>query len=441
VLDQFMQLVGELKSKGADQILIKSLANNDNSKQQIYLGGNFEVVRAIPSGDVYSDGMSSKGPIFKAPLKMFWIDVNGETAEAPNAQLILYPKYPEVRMSGFLKGCKKDSEIVPRELMQPPTKEQRAERGDRNRFLILGIVPGKEIYVYCSDWQSELSTYLSSELEEGRFESVSSVLYRFDSQTTESSKSKLLKKLYEVYESGEIESCRLDKDGNTIPYKAQNGAGYTLEAQFDITPNGCSDPDFMDWELKVHSKSAVTLMTPEPNIGSYLDSLYDFLKNYGSQRDGERLDFTGKHVVGKLNEKSSLTMRLEGFDPETDDIVDPEGGLFLRDDAGNLAAGWKFDKLITHWKNKHSNTCFVASEKMQSDKIYYKFGPKITLGIGTDLDKFLKALYTSTIYYDPGINMKLVEGKWKPKKRNQFRVSWKNISALYSKLEQYDLSD
>ena len=44
---------------------------------------------------------------FKASLKFSWLDDEGVTHFAPNSQLILYPKYPEVRFSGFLKGCVK----------------------------------------------------------------------------------------------------------------------------------------------------------------------------------------------------------------------------------------------------------------------------------------------------------------------------------------------
>lgn len=38
------QLVARFKALGANRIFCKHLAENDNSKQQIYLGGNFEVL-------------------------------------------------------------------------------------------------------------------------------------------------------------------------------------------------------------------------------------------------------------------------------------------------------------------------------------------------------------------------------------------------------------
>ena len=91
-LSEFQILVDKLKSQGAKRVFIKPLANNDNSKQQIYLGSDFEVIRAIPSGDVSSAGISKKGAIFKAPLDFYWINLDGATDLAPNAQIILYDK-------------------------------------------------------------------------------------------------------------------------------------------------------------------------------------------------------------------------------------------------------------------------------------------------------------------------------------------------------------
>ena len=35
--------------------------------------------------------------------------------------------------------------------------------------------------------------------------------------------------------------------------------------------------------------------------------------------------------------------------------------------------------------------------------------------------------------------MKLLKGKWKPKKRNQFRISWRDIDALYVELREVSL--
>lgn len=447
-MTSFTAITEQMRKLGATQIIFKALANNDNTKQQIYLGGDFDIIKAIPSGEVYAGKKSKKGPIFKAPLDFCWIDVDGNTEQAPNAQIILYPKYPEIRMSGFLKGTDKNKDITPRHLMQPPTNEERAERILLHRYLILGVNK-KSVWAYCTSWQDSVAQELEKLISEGSANTVASVFHELPN-VGPTSEEKLLTKLKEVHELGEIESCRLDKDGVLKSYKAQNGAGYTLEAQFGITPNGSPDPDFMDWELKAHSGSVVTLMTPEPNMGIYIEEgLKVFLDSYATRKQPKRLDFASIHKVGMFNEKTSLTMNMEGYDPESGEIVDPDGGLILRDLDGNLAAGWRFAKVIDHWKNKHANTCYVSysANKALGSVPRYQFGPKVTLGKDTSLTHFLKGLYTSIIYYDPGVNMKLEfskklgEEKWTPKKRNQFRAKWKEVNQLYNNVRKLNLQD
>lgn len=428
-----------MRNLGATRIIFKPLANNDNTKQQIYLGADFDVIRVIPSGDIYASGTSKKGPIFKAPLNFYWIDENGNTDHAPNSQIILYPKYPEIRMSGFLSDTNRKLTITPRHLMQPPTREEREARLKTHRYLILGVNKDT-VWAYCTSWQDTLAEELCVLVINEKATIVASVFYE-QPKVGKTSEEKLLEKLRQVCETGPIESCRLKADGTKIPYKAQNGAGYTLEAQFGITPNGCADPDFMDWELKSHSGSVVTLMTPEPNTGSYIDGgLKVFLDQYATNNQPERLDFASRHEVNKENRKTTLTMRMEGYDPKSGQIIDPEGGLMLRDRDGNLAAGWRFDKVIEHWKRKHSNTCYITYKACKDNEFpTYHYGPDITLGQGTSLEHFLRGLHSCAIYYDPGINMKFKDGKWKPKKRNQFRVKWKDLYRLYDSLRKLDL--
>lgn len=99
------QLQAMMEAKGCTSILVKQLAANDNSKNQVYLGGNFEAVNCFPNLNITPDATGSHGPVFKAPLRFVWVDASGLEYAAPATQLILYPQYPEVRVSGFLKGC------------------------------------------------------------------------------------------------------------------------------------------------------------------------------------------------------------------------------------------------------------------------------------------------------------------------------------------------
>lgn len=432
----FQVLIDQLKRLGAKRIFIKPLANNDNSKQQIYLGSDFDVIKAIPSGEIRADGISSKGMIFKAPLNFYWVSLGGQIERAPNTQIIFYPKYPETRLSGFLRGTAAGSTVTPSKLMRAPTKAEREKRGTKKRYLVLGF-NNDSVWAYCTDWEGQLNAEITDRLKSLTL--ATSVFYEYK-QSSKTSEQRLLEKLLRLYLHGPISSCRLNKYNELIPYKAQNGAGYTLEAQFGITPNGSTDPDFMDWELKAHGRNAVTLMTPEPTKGLYIDDLFNFLKAHGTNLKENRMDFASRHTVGETNIKSGLTMHLEGYDPKTGDIIDPSGGLALRDHQNVLAAYWGFDKLVDHWKKKHSNTCFVTYQRIQGMPPSFHYGPHIILGKGASLDLFLRALYQSVIFYDPGVNMKLDNGKWRPKKRNQFRVRWTDIDKLYQQIKKIDLS-
>ena len=82
------------RQAGATRLVVKQLAENDNSKQQIYLGGDFKVLNDLPHGEVQANS-DTKIQTFKASLNFFWLTENGEFEKAPNAKLILYPAYPE----------------------------------------------------------------------------------------------------------------------------------------------------------------------------------------------------------------------------------------------------------------------------------------------------------------------------------------------------------
>lgn len=432
----FEKICSVMESMDVERIIIKKLANNDNSKQQIYLGSDYSVIQDLPIGEIKNSGMSSKGAIFKASIDLFWITLDGEKEKAPGSQIILYPKYPEIRLSGIIANC----EISPSHLMKPPTKKERESRNNKHRYLIIGI-KSDHILSYMTSWDDDASTEISSEIENEKFSHVFSVFYEI-SKFKQESKNILIKKLKEIHAQGFIKSRRLDKEGNLIAYKAKNGAGFTLESFFGIIPNGKSEPDFIDWELKAHSGSVVTLMTPEPNTGTYIEDIHLFMHNYHSSKKENRLDFASIHKVGNKNDRTGLILRLEGYNFRTNKIEDPNGGLFLRNSSGELVAGWSFEKLLNHWKRKHAKTCFVSYEIQDSGSDrYYLYGPSITLATGAELERFFTALGTSIIYYDPGINIKYSNGSSIVKKRNQFRIKWKNIDGIYKKIERLDLRD
>ncbi|MFJ2530274.1 MvaI/BcnI family restriction endonuclease [Pseudomonas helmanticensis] len=426
-----------MRRLGARRVVFKLLANNDNSKQQIYFGSDFDVLRLIPHGDLVGETTKDKGLMYKASLKLSWIDIESDAppSPAPGAQLIFYPRYPEVRMSGFLRG----SALAPSKLMRPPTPEERSLRERTQRCLVLGICNDDTILAYSGVWDGRLARDANARIGSGKISKVATVFYELE-RPVQQGRILLLEKLSEIYHGGFVRSGRLNSAGALVEYHAKNGAGYTLESLFGIVPNGRSEPDFHEWELKSHRSGAVTLMTPEPDSGTYRANLKEFLLEYGNCTDARR-DFTGRHLIGIPNARSGLMLRMEGYDPEKNEVLDPSGGLVMRNAKGEVALGWTFNKILTHWSRKHAQTAYVAYKVEIRDVNYYQFGPEVFLCSGADLGKFLKSMYEGLVYHDPGINMKLVDGQWKSKKRNQFRVAWKNIGDLYEVSERMLLTD
>ena len=86
---------------GCNKIYIKILSPNDNSKNQVYFGGSFEILNILPISEIKTEEAGDwNKERFKATLNFSWISDEGNIYPAPNSQLILYPKYPEVRFSG-----------------------------------------------------------------------------------------------------------------------------------------------------------------------------------------------------------------------------------------------------------------------------------------------------------------------------------------------------
>ena len=122
---------------GCNKIYIKKLSPNDNSKNQVYFGGSFEILNILPISEIKTEEAGDwNKERFKASINFSWISDEGNIYPAPNAQLILYPKYPEVRFSGFLAKC----ENPPSELMTQRLADRLLFFGVTNKGNILGYV-------------------------------------------------------------------------------------------------------------------------------------------------------------------------------------------------------------------------------------------------------------------------------------------------------------
>lgn len=489
----FEQLIDLFSSQNIQKIIIKSLSCNDNSKNQLYLGGGFEAAQIFPHSGILPDKSKSSRPEpkFKAALDFSWIDATGRVLNSPNAQLILYPKYPEVRFSGFLMGCNfdltslmgTDARIEGRILIWGISEQQifghvLSRDNPVARYIHAKYLNEENLlHEFYSLGRKQISNGIQSPIKgaqnvnentpnaeeaepsypEDKPEDKPEVIDD-DLQITEdfliSSKHLLLRKLNQIHNKGWIPASRLNREGTRQIYNSQNAGGYTLEAEFGITPNGYSEPDFMDWELKQYSvpsfnkiyKKPLTLMTPEPTGGYYKDpGVNDFMYKYGyKDKNGreDRINFGGVHKVGEPHSSTGLTLILAGYDHLKHKITDAFGAIQLIDNKNNIAAEWSFSSLLDHWNRKHKHAAYIPSKKRAFEgQVQFQYGNQIQLGEYTDFLLFLEAMNKHFVYYDPGIKMEQASsGTPRVKRRNQFRIGTTVLSSLYQTFETIDIS-
>lgn len=413
---------------GVTRAYVKHLAPNDNSKNQIFLGRDFSSLNLLPFGQIVADARGSRRrPAFKASLDFHWLARSGALSPARAAQLILYPQYPEVRLSGFLRGCPSS----PKELL--------ASRAT-GRVLVLGITGANRVIAFAASGRAALASEVPRPPARRQ-----GVLVPLGLGTAEPSDDRetLLRALRRIHSAGWIDAKRLDPGGQVLPCPARNCGGFTLEAELGIRPNSQAEPDFAGWEVKqVGVKSferlsgALTLMTPEPDGGFYKTGRIEaFVRRFGyPDRRGrsDRINFGGRHFASRRCNRTGLTLEVEGFDPAKGTITRLDGGLCLVSDTGEIAAKWSFAKLMKHWNQKHARAAYVMSKRRDAPRRQYAYGPVLRLGTGTDFVKFLSAVADGSIYYDPGIKLAAASSATpETKRRSQFRIPATRLERLY----------
>lgn len=475
---------------GVRRLVFKKLSPNDNSKNQPYLAGHLTDLGFLPTGEIVSSASTSsktKDPKrqikYTTDLNYYWLSPESELYRAPDAKLIYYPQYPEVRFSGFVTKCKFDMGG-----WMDPAKKGRSP----GRVLFMGVKGSGEIYAYLAIPESriakEIDDYVSTELtgvfrelrvprhlpprpEVGEAPVIQSDLFdgpegvlgypavseqaaRYVSAEPQASpKDILLSELKRIHLKHWISSKRLNKNGAEISYSAQNGGGYTLEAELGVIPNGLAEPDFCGWEVKqfavkrfdlINSK-ALTVMTPEPNGGMYIDSGVEaFIRKYGYadvKGRANRFNFNGIHTANQCCEKTGLILVTDGFDLETRAITNGAGSIALLDSAGNIASSWSFTKLMEHWKKKHAKAVYIPAMSEKNDdglKVYW-YSNVVRLFEGTSIIQLLKAVDEGYVYYDPGIKLENADTKPVTKRRSQFRIKSSALEHLYDRQEVKDV--
>jgi len=427
-----------LRDNGVTEVLYKTLPKNANSKNQVYLAADFSQLGKIPMGEITAHvSVSRKNggaeAVFRSAVDFYWLDQNGRPSHAPNAKMIFYPQYPEVRFSGFLQGCRN----APSTLW---VKEKRGEEPDR--ILVLGLGNGNKVFGITLPPESPAAKEIRATEPHDPY-GVLHIL-PMPGQAKGSGFLELMHRLCAIHRRGWVPSTRLDRTGALVPCRSSNCNGNTLESLLGIQSNGYALPDFRGWEVKARNvgnadnpgTSVVTLFTPEPTSGAYVDEAFtDFMRRYGypdTHGRDDRLNFGGVYRAGgPAHSRTGVRLVLDGFNPETKQYA-ADGAIRLVNAQDNEAMAWSFAKLMDHWKIKHAQAAFVPSELRKSDEREYRYGRSILLGEGAEFGLFLEAVHEGKVYYDPGIKLEGVSTERpKAKRRSQFRVNSKDLSTLY----------
>jgi hypothetical protein len=428
---------------GATELLFKVLPRNANSKNQVYLAPDLSQLGKIPSGEVSAyESISTKSgqveAVFRAPLEFYWLDRDGAPSLAPNAKLIFYPQYPEVRFSGFLQGCRQ----------APSSLYDKNRRGEEpGRILIFGVGNGAKVLAMTLPPESPAAKQI---MDSGPYDEYGALwLLPFPQGDAIDGFLALMQELCALHHRSWVPATRLDPSGALISCAGTNCNGNTLESQLGIRSNGISLPDYRGWEVKARSvtnserpgASVVTLFTPEPTGGIYVEKGFDsFVRTYGypdTRGRADRINFGGVYsCIRPAHARTGLRMVLDGYDPGTGkpgtEKYQSTGAIRLLDESDNDALSWSFVKLMDHWKAKHAHAAFVPAQQRKQPGQQYRFGNQILIGEGAEFGRFLRAVHLGAIYYDPGIKIEDASSSRPSKKRrSQIRVKSRDIPTLY----------
>lgn len=419
------QLLTLLRGEGVRTAYVKHLSpRQDNEKNQIYLGGGLEgVTNLFPAQiEVRSASQSTakrrsaQGRAkLEALIDFAWLGGNGARYDAPNTRIIDYFQYPEVRMSGFLKGCAEGPDALRRDRL--------AQFGQR--ILVMGTAADGKVVGLVLTGRDDPLVAVFPELPLAGSGGVLRIL-SVDGPAGAEPAALLRAELAQIVRAG-WHSSRINRAGTILPFSGSQGGGYTLEALLGVAANGNKAPDRHGFEIKSFSGSRISLMTPTPDRGYQgLHSFREFMERYGMPAvngDGS-IRFTGLHKCGLVNPKTGLGMRVAGYDREHDTFGEPDtiAVELFHHETGEIAAAWSLEKLANCWNAKHANALYITFEKREGEGglAEYRYAPRWVQGKGTDVWRLLRAIDRGIVFYDPADTI-YPDGR--PKVRSQWRVN------------------
>lgn len=428
------QLRALLRGQGVRTAYVKLLSRKqDNEKNQIYLGAGLAGITNIFPATIHArSGSQSTAkrkslagqPKLEAQLDFAWLDANGKRLDAPGARIIDYFQYPEIRLSGTLKGRGSPAALRRRE---------QAEFGQR--ILVMGTAgDGKVLGLVLTARDDPLV----EDFPDLSFVPGSGVLrlLTVDGDVAKSPADQLRTEITAIVRGG-WHTSRINRGGVVQPFSGAQGGGYTLEALLGVAANGNKKPDRHGFEIKSFSGSRISLMTPTPDGGYQgTHSFREFMERWG--RPGEKGDdsrrFTGLYKCGSINPKSGLSLRVAGYDATADSFTDAANVAveLFHAATGEIVASWSLEKLANCWNEKHANALYIAFEgRVGRNGAEYRYAGSWVTGHGTDVLRLLRAIHRGLVFYDPADTIYADD---KPKVRSQWRINSRDLPAAMAGL-------
>ncbi|MBO6946395.1 MAG: hypothetical protein JJ855_00330 [Rhodospirillales bacterium] len=445
------ELARLFRQHGVETVYIKHLSTKqDNEKNQIYLGDGLDSVTNLFPAKIgvrrasesrkkrHSDAGEHK---LEAEIRLSWIGDDGELYPAPGTRIIDYFQYPEVRMSGFLAGCRNAPDAVRR--------RKQAQFG--RRILALGATSDGRVLGRVLTERDDPVVKVFPDLPTYAPAPVLRVLLTHG-RIGSSPEKLLVTDLTRIAKAGWHDSRILKRSvGEAEPFRGSQGAGYTLEALLGVPANADKAPDIYGFELKSYGSSRLSLMTPTPDGGYQGEHTFrEFMERFGrpgAKNDGS-IRFTGTHRFGEINRKTGMGLVMAGYDAATGEFAnDPDTiSVQLRHmESGVVVASWSLEHLANAWNAKHAAACYVPSAKCDAPPgepydARYMYGPVATIGEGTDVWKLLRAIAAGSVYYDPADSI-YADGR--AKVRPQWRINTprlaRSLEPLYNRVHVVSL--
>jgi hypothetical protein len=427
-------------SRGVRTLYIKHLApHQDNEKNQIYLGTGLDgILNLFPATIVERSASESElkrkssagRPKLEARIRFAWLGEDGSAALAPDARIIDYFQYPEARLSGFLKGCPSAPDSLRRLRL--------AEFG--KRILVMGTAPDGTVLARILTGRDDPLAAAFPDLPVLASVPVLRVL-AVTGPATVAPLNLLLGEVRAIAAAGWHPSVILKpRIAGPIPFKGNQGAGYTLEALLGVVANAGKLPDAHGYEIKSFRGDKISLMTPTPDGGYQgTHSFREYMKRYGRpaiKNDGS-IRFTGVHRVGLVSPSSGFGLRVRGYHTPSD-TFDASAGIaveMFNPADGTIVASWSLERLANSWNCKHASAMYVPARERISqadpERKEYSYGPHVLVGEGTDVFRLLRAIHKGLVWYDPADS---IYATGEAKVRPQWRTSASKLAATMGQL-------